>query len=350
MNKLYKWEDAINESECTLQEAIKVLDAAALRIVLILDINKKLLGTLTDGDVRRALLNNYPLNTPVKELMNKNPKKAECTWSQSHILSIMNKYKLLQLPIINEQGQVVSLFTLPQILEKQSFDNPVFLMAGGFGKRLLPLTENVPKPMLKLNGKPIMERIILNFIESGFSRFFISTHYKPKAIYDYFGNGEKWGIDIDYIYEEKPLGTGGALGLLPHSEINTSLIMINGDVMTSTNFSSLIDFHNTNNAEATICVREYEHQVPYGVITNEGIKIKKIIEKPIHNFFINAGVYVLSPEFIRGVKKNYKVDMPNLLQNIINKGQRVNMFPIHEQWIDIGRLDDYKRANNYKMN
>lgn len=338
------WQNAVIDCSESLEAAIAVLDRAALRVALILDDKGVLLGTLTDGDVRRALLKQVALDTPVVKVMNHNPKTATLEWTDSRILSVMEQHELLQLPLVDNEGRLVGLANLHDILNKHRHDNPVFLMAGGFGTRLRPLTNNCPKPMLKVGDKPILEQILLNFVEAGFHRFYISTHYMPEVIRDYFGNGEKWGISIQYVHEEEPLGTGGALGLLPHDEIDQPLFMMNGDLLTSLNLHSFLEFHETHNGIATMCVREYEHQVPYGVITSEGTQIKSMVEKPVHRFFVNAGIYLLAPALVKSVEPGTRIDMPTLLERQIDGGQAVNMFPIHEYWLDIGRMDDFHKA------
>ncbi|RBP25024.1 CBS domain protein [Marinobacter pelagius] len=338
------WRKALVNSDSTLEQAIEVLDKAALRIALVVDANDKLLGTLTDGDVRRALLKHLPLETPVNQVMNAQPKTAEQSWTESRILALMEKHELLQLPLVDMEGRVVGLANLHDILNKHRHDNPVFLMAGGFGTRLRPLTNNCPKPMLKVGDKPILEQILLNFVDAGFHRFYISTHYMPEVIRDYFGDGEKWGVTIQYVHEEDPLGTGGALGLLPHDEIDQPMFMMNGDLLTSLNLHSFLEFHETHHGVATMCVREYEHQVPYGVITSEGTQIKSMVEKPVHRFFVNAGIYLLDPALVKSVEPGTRVDMPTLLERQIDGGEAVNMFPIHEYWLDIGRMDDFHKA------
>ena len=338
------WRRALINSDATLEQAIEVLDKAALRIALVVDANDTLLGTLTDGDVRRALLKHLSLETPVNQVMNDQPKTAEQSWTESRILAVMEQHELLQLPLVDPEKRVVGLANLHDILNKHRHDNPVFLMAGGFGTRLRPLTNNCPKPMLKVGDKPILEQILLNFIEAGFHRFYISTHYMPEVIRDHFGNGEKWGISIQYVHEEEPLGTGGALGLLPHDEIDQPLFMMNGDLLTSLNLHSFLEFHETHNGVATMCVREYEHQVPYGVITSEGTRIKSMVEKPVHRFFVNAGIYLLDPVLVKSVEPGTRIDMPTLLEGQIDGGNAVNMFPIHEYWLDIGRMDDFHKA------
>lgn len=338
------WRKALVNSDVTLEQAIDVLDKAALRIALVVDSSDKLLGTLTDGDVRRALLKHMPLETPVSQVMNTQPKTAEQSWTESRILAVMEQHELLQLPLVDKDRRVMGLANLHDILNKHRHDNPVFLMAGGFGTRLRPLTNNCPKPMLKVGDKPILEQILLNFVDAGFHRFYISTHYMPEVIRDYFGDGEKWGISIQYVHEEEPLGTGGALGLLPHDEIDQPLFMMNGDLLTSLNLHSFLEFHETHNGVATMCVREYEHQVPYGVITSEGTQIRSMVEKPVHRFFVNAGIYLLDPGLVRSVEPGTRIDMPTLLERQIDDGKAVNMFPIHEYWLDIGRMDDFHKA------
>lgn len=338
------WRKALVNSDVTLEQAIQVLDKAALRIALIVDEDDKLLGTLTDGDVRRALLKHLPLHAPVTEVMNTQPRTAEQAWTESRVLAMLEQYELLQLPLVDSEGRVIGLANLHDILNKHRHDNPVFLMAGGFGTRLRPLTNNCPKPMLKVGDKPILEQILLSFVEAGFHRFYISTHYMSEVIRDYFGNGENWGVSIQYVHEEEPLGTGGALGLLPHDEIDQPMFMMNGDLLTSLNLHSFLEFHERQNGVATMCVREYEHQVPYGVITSEGTQIKSMVEKPVHRFFVNAGIYLLDPALVKSVVPGTRIDMPTLLEKEIDGGKAVNMFPIHEYWLDIGRMDDFNKA------
>lgn len=340
------WKSVLVSPELSLEEAIGVLDRAALRIVLVVGQNNYLLGTLTDGDVRRALIKHLPLSTPVQHVMCTDPKVGYREWSREQILAFMGRTELLQLPIVDAAGQVVGLETLHSLLNKPRYDNPVFLMAGGFGTRLHPLTNNCPKPLLKVGEKPILELILENFVSAGFYRFFISTHYLPEMIRDYFGDGKRWGVDIKYVHEEDPLGTGGALGLLPHEEINSPMFMMNGDLLTTLNCQSLLEFHQEHQGVATMCVREYEYQVPYGVIQSNGLRISSMVEKPVQRFFINAGIYLLSPDLVKSVAPNTRIDMPTLLEQAIAQGQTVNMFPIHEYWLDIGRMEDFKRAQS----
>jgi len=340
------WKSVQVSPNLSLESAINVLDRGSLRIVLVVDKNGHLLGTLTDGDVRRALIQHMPLDTTVQKIMCVTPKVGYRTWSNDEILAFMSRTQLLHLPIVDPDGRVVGLETLHGVLNKPRRDNPVFLMAGGFGKRLHPLTDSCPKPLLKVGDKPILELILDSFIAAGFHRFYISTHYLPEMIHEYFGDGGRWGVEIIYIHETQPLGTAGALGLLPHKDIDKPMFMMNGDLLTNLNYLNLLDFHEEHQGTATMCVRKYEYQVPYGVVSGDGLRITSMEEKPRHSFFINAGIYVLSPALVRGVPKNTRIDMPSLLEQEIAAGRDVNMFPVHEYWLDIGRMDDFRRAQS----
>ena len=338
------WKAVLVGPETSLEDAIATLDRGALRIAIVVDEKDCLLGTLTDGDVRRALLKHLPLDISVREAMCSTPQTAQLDWSRERVLAVMESTQLLQLPVVDSDGRVVGLETLHGLLEKRLLNNPVFLMAGGFGTRLHPLTHDCPKPLLKVGDKPILELILESFIKEGFHRFFISTHYLSEMIRDHFGDGARWGVSIRYVHEEEPLGTGGALGLLPHQEINEPIFLMNGDLLTTLDYRGLLDFHKEHDSIATMCVREHEYQVPYGVIQSDGHRIQSMIEKPIQKFFINAGVYVLSPELVNSVGPGTRVDMPTLLSQQIARGKEVSMFPLHEYWLDIGRLEDFHRA------
>jgi dTDP-glucose pyrophosphorylase len=324
-----------------IQDVLKVIDSESLQLALVVDLNNRLLGTITDGDIRRALINGIPLSNPISEIMFTTPTVVDCSTSKAQLLELMNAKQLNSIPIL-DNGIVVGLETIHHITQKAKYDNPVFLMAGGFGTRLKPLTDNCPKPLLKVGDKPILETVLLGFVKSGFHNFYISTHYLPEMIKEYFGSGEKWGVSINYVHEEQPLGTGGALGLLPKDLPDLPVIMMNGDVLTKVDLEALLAFHNENDANATMCVREYEYQVPFGVIESEGNKIKSMVEKPMQRFHVNAGIYVVGRNIIKQVNNNEVVDMPTLLERYLDKS--VLMFPFHEYWLDIGRIDDFNRA------
>ncbi|MGQ7274405.1 nucleotidyltransferase family protein [Marinobacter sp. V034] len=339
-----KWQNILIRPDIALEQAISVLDKGGLRIALIVTNDQRLIGTLTDGDIRRALLKHIPLDAPVKEVMCRTPHVADADWSRDKMLSVMENLELLQIPIVDARGRVVGLETLHGLVERRTVRNPVFLMAGGFGTRLRPLTNECPKPLLKVGDKPILELILESLANAGFSRFFISTHYLPEMIHEHFGDGSQWGVSIEYVHEDEPLGTGGALGLLPKSSIDLPLIMMNGDLLTTVNYRGLLDFHVDQGSVATMCVREYEHQIPYGVVQTDGTYICSMEEKPVQKCFINAGIYVVSPELVHAVEKGRRVDMPTLLEQQMATNQKISMFPVHEYWLDIGKMDDFKKA------
>ncbi|MFB9213643.1 nucleotidyltransferase family protein [Vibrio sinaloensis] len=339
------WQNTLIPESSTIKQALEIINSEALRVVIVVNDKNKLLGMVTDGDIRRGLLNDLLLSDSVTKIMNVNPTTAKLGTSKQRLVELMERKDILSVPLLDDEGNVVGLETLHSVLSKEKYQNPVFIMAGGFGTRLRPLTDNCPKPMLKVGDKPILETVINSFVAAGFVNFYISTHYMPEQIQEYFGDGSDLGIRITYVHEDSPLGTGGALGLLPDSmPRDLPLIMINGDVLTKVDFQRLLNFHIKNGADATMCVREYDYQIPYGVINGEGNKITSMVEKPIQRFFVNAGIYVVSPQVVDSVPKNHRIDMPTLLEQHMNDRDNVLMFPIHEYWLDIGRMDDFNRA------
>jgi len=343
---LDRWKQILLKPTDSLQQAIEVLDKGGLQIALVVDIGNRLLGTVTDGDVRRALIRHCSMDAPVSDVMYTSPTVASELDGREKMVALMNSRSLLQIPIVDDAGRIVGLETYKHLAERRRYDNPVFLMAGGFGKRLRPLTNDVPKPLLHVGGKPILETILERFIEHGFQNFYISTYYKADMVREHFGNGDRWGVSIEYVHEEEPLGTAGALGLLPDSLPDLPILMMNGDLLTKVNFETLLRFHIKRGCAATMCVREYDFEVPFGVVTAEGEEVKGIIEKPVHKFFVNAGIYVISRELIRSLKGDACLDMPSCLENNILAGRKVNMFPVHEYWLDIGRMDDFNKAQD----
>lgn len=341
----HNWKKTLLHETSTIKQALEIINTEALRVAIVVDENNKLQGMVSDGDIRRGLLNDLSLNDLVSLVMNTAPVTASESTIKGDLVRLMESKNILSIPLLDSEGVVVGLETLHSALKKPNHLNPVFIMAGGFGTRLRPLTDNCPKPMLKVGDKPILEILIKSFINAGFSDFYISTHYMPEQIHRHFGDGSGLGIKITYVHEDEPLGTGGALGLLPNSlSDDLPLIMINGDVLTKVNFERLLSFHVDHNADATMCVREYDYQIPYGVINGEGNKITSMVEKPIQRFFVNAGIYVVSPRVIRSVEKKQTIDMPTLLEQHIKERDNVLMFPIHEYWLDIGRMDDFNQA------
>lgn len=333
----------------TIFKALELLDLYALRIVLVVDDKNHLLGSVTDGDIRRGLLKGCGIYSSIEIIMHKSPYFVEeGTLTNRQIFEIMREKRYLALPI-TKNGVLTNIVTLDDLIRKKRKDNPVFIMAGGFGTRLRPLTDKCPKPMLPVGGKPLLETIISSFKEQGFYKFYISTHYLPEVIHEHFGDGEKFGIQINYVHETDPLGTGGALSLLPKTDIDLPFIVINGDVLTNMNFEKLIDFHNKNNAVATMCVREFQYQIPYGVVNSDQNIIQSMTEKPSYFFDINTGIYVISPKLLSQVKAEF-IGMPTILEQQIEKKQIVSSYPLHEYWLDIGHIEDYNRAQRDIVN
>ncbi|WP_219704228.1 nucleotidyltransferase family protein [Marinomonas lutimaris] len=345
----YDWKNILIKPDQPIRDALAVIDSEALRIALVVDSDLCLVGVVTDGDIRRGLLKSLTLLDAVELIMNKSPLTIAQNTPRKDAVRMMQSKGILAIPIVSEM-KIVGLETLQKMGEQQSKLNPVFLMAGGFGTRLKPLTDNCPKPMLKVGEKPILEVMLNSFIKSGFVNFYISTHYLPEMIREHFGDGSKWNVKITYVHEEIPLGTGGALGLLPADVPDLPLILINGDILTNVDFERVLEFHIKHQAAATMCVRDYEYQVPFGVINGEGNKIISMVEKPVQRFFVNAGIYVINSEIRNSVQQNVRIDMPTLLEQFISKSQNVMMFPIHEYWLDIGRIEDYNRAQVDIMN
>ncbi|MDX8126169.1 CBS domain-containing protein [Methylomonas sp. LW13] len=338
------WQQVLIRPEATLRATIEVIDRAALQIALVVDDQEKLLGVVTDGDIRRALIRGLSLEHPVFEVMNKRPKVAALNDSKTQLIAMMEGHHLYQLPVVDEQGRVVRLESLQALYKQPAFPNPVFLMAGGFGTRLRPYTDECPKPLLEIGGKPILETIIENFVKSGFRQFYIAVHYRAQQIKDYFGDGGRWGIKIDYIDETEPMGTAGAIGLMPDNLPDVPLIVMNGDILTQIDFSRLLAYHNEQQAIATLCVRQYEYQIPYGVVRLEQQRVVGIEEKPLQSCLANAGIYVLDHSLINSISAQKKLDMPTLLNQQVAAGEIVSMFPVNDYWLDIGREADFLRA------
>ena len=336
--------DIIIKKNATIRDAMRGIDQGSLRIGIVLDDNGMLLGTVTDGDIRRALLRDANMTDAVSSVMNSNPIVANQSITRERRLQLMKQHDLTAIPIVDGNNSVIGIETLHQAMAPQTLDNPVFIMAGGFGTRLQPLTDHCPKPMLRVGKKPMLEHLVNQFVQLGFHDFYISTHYLPEIIRDYFGDGKKWGVSIQYIHEENPLGTGGALGLLPKTLPNMPLVMMNGDVLTKLNYAQLLHQHISNNFDATVCVREDEYRVPFGVIETKNKLITSVVEKPTYRYKINTGIYVLSSEIVRSVEPDQRIDLPTLLEQHRTKGKRIGTYTSYDYWLDIGQMKDYQKA------
>lgn len=338
------WKDIFISPETPLGEAIAKIDTSALQIALVLNPDQTLAGVLTDGDIRRAILAGQSLQVPVSEAMNPKPTAVPASMPRSKMLALMRRKTIHHLPLLNENNRVVGLVTLDELIGAVERPNWIVLMAGGLGTRLQPLTNECPKPLLTVGGKPILEIIVESFAEQGFKHIFLSVNYKAEMIQNYFGEGDRWGVEIKYLHEKERLGTAGALSLLPEKP-TVPIIVMNGDLLTRTSFESLLQFHELQEAVATMAVREYDFQVPYGVVRTDGTRIEAIEEKPVQHFFVNAGIYALSPKALEYLPEKIFFDMPTLFEKLIAASQTTAAYPLREYWLDIGRMSDLEKAN-----
>ena len=337
------WRNCIIHNDASIMDAIKVIDDSGMQIALIVDDNDILQGILTDSDIRRAVISRIDFSTGIEEIMKVDPYTAQIGQSDEEIRELMSTYHVHQIPVLDDAGRVQRVVSFTDVIEKRRYENIVVLMVGGIGSRLMPLTEKCPKPLLKVGTKPILEIILESFIEKGFYRFYLSVNYKSEMIEEYFGDGSALGIEINYIREEKKLGTAGSLGLLPEMPMKPVIVM-NGDILTKIDYSALIRYHEAENADATMAVREYNVRIPYGVIDIENNTIVGISEKPMEAHIVNAGIYVLSPSVFQGLKGDTYLDMPRLYEKLITEKKKAVVFPIREYWLDIGRIDDFEQA------
>jgi dTDP-glucose pyrophosphorylase len=329
----------------TIKKALQIINNGAMQIALVVDENKKLLGTLSDGDIRRGLLNNLSLDDSIESIIFTTPTVCSIEDTKEKIIEIALAKKLHQIPIVDNDGKLVGIEEVDELLKPTTKTNKVVLMVGGLGTRLRPLTDHTPKSMLKVGNKPILETIILNFKKYGFINIILSVSYKSEIIEEYFRDGSNFGVNIEYIHEEKRMGTAGALSLMK-DKLNEPFFVMNGDLLTNINFENMMEYHIFNKSIATMGVREYDFQIPYGVVNIKDGNIVDIEEKPIHNFFVSAGVYILDNKIIDFIPNNEFYDMPILFRKIIKKNLKSISFPIHEYWLDIGRIEEFEKANS----
>lgn len=333
-----------------IQEAISCIDRSGrVSIALVVDGQGRLVDVITDGDIRRALIHGLGMESPVSELLRiktqtPHPRAvtAAAGTDTAVLLKMMQEQSVRQVPLVDGEGRVTDIVILSDLMPQQTTPLRAVIMAGGFGKRLHPLTEDTPKPMLHVGNRPIMEVIIDQLRQAEVSRLHVSTHYKPEKIREYFGDGKDFGMQIDYLYEDSPLGTAGALGLMPVSD--SPILVINGDILTQVNYRIMLCFHRQHAADMTVAVRRYDFQVPYGIVECEGPLVKGVKEKPTFSFFVNAGIYVIEPSVVGLVPRGRKFDMTDLIQKLTEEKRTVVSFPIVEYWLDIGKHNDYQQA------
>lgn len=338
------WQKTLIKPHMTLRDALLIIESATSQLAMVTDDQGRLIGTLTDGDARRGLLRGLTLTDPVSDVMHKNPICARVGDSRHVVMGLMREKALHHIPLVDEQGIVVGLYLIDDMLASQKRENWVVIMAGGLGTRLKELTQQTPKPMLTVGSKPILETILLDFASQGFRKFYMAVNYKAEQIESHFGDGSKFGVEICYMREQKRMGTAGGLSLLPEMP-TVPFIVTNADLLTNQDFGALVDGHVEAGADATMAVRNYEMQVPFGVIKENNGLIEAIVEKPVHRFTVSAGIYVLSPSVLRLIPKDSFFDMPSLFEGILKSGMQARSHSIDGYWLDIGRLDDYKQAN-----
>jgi dTDP-glucose pyrophosphorylase/predicted transcriptional regulator len=340
------WKKLIVSRDMRIIDAIKTLDEGGQQIVFVASEKLELAGTVSDGDIRRAILRGVSLEVSVSEIMNEGPIVVEKSTPITEIKRLMKENLVSKIPVVNSDRVLEGLYIESEIKNDLWKRRVAVIMCGGLGKRLGDLTSNCPKPLLNIGSKPILETIVDKFVKAGCERIYLSVNYKSQMIKEYFGNGEKWGIEISYLEEDKKLGTAGGLSLI-EEEIEKSIVVMNGDILTNIDFQNFITYHEERESMMSMCVKEYDFQVPYGVVKlNEDSDIEDIVEKPVHNFFVSAGVYLINPSVLKFIEKDKRLDMPELYRMVREDDGKVSAFPIREYWLDIGKLDDFKKAQS----
>ncbi len=336
--------------DATARDAMTAIDGNRGGIALVVDYAGRLVGTVTDGDIRRAMLADLSLETPVATILERQrelheprpmPLTAPIGTPPAELVALMRSYDVRQIPLVDEDGRVQDLALLHELVDVEGPPLRAVVMAGGFGTRLAPLTEDTPKPMLPVGDRPLLERIIEQLREAGIRHVNLTTHYRADVIAAHFGDGREHGVEIEYVPEERPLGTAGALGLV---DADGPILVMNGDILTRLDFRAMHRFHDEHGAEMTVAVRPYEARVPYGLVELEDGRVTGISEKPLVRGFANAGIYLIGPGVRDLVEPGERLDMPQLIDRLVEAGRRVVGFPLREYWLDVGRLDDYERA------
>ena len=346
--KLEFYKQNIISDDLTLSQVIIKISKVKIKTLFVINRKKKIVGTISDGDIRRGILKYKKLEVKIYKIMRKNfffldEKKKIFDYVK------LKKNNFLLIPVLDKKKNIIDIKNLEEIQSKTIRENPVLIMAGGYGKRLRPYTLNTPKPMLKINGKPILEKIICQFKENGFYNFYISTYFRSKKIFNYFKDGSRLKVKINYINEKKPLGTAGSLGLLPKKETK-AIIVANGDILTKLDSNFLLDYHNKNKFDLTVASINYNYQLPFGSIKVKNNYITDLEEKPKLTYKINAGIYVINSKIYKSIKKNINISMTSLITSLLGKGKKIGVFPIYENWGDIGNKEILSKLNkNYKL-
>ena len=339
------WEKTLLCQNASIKDAIRCLDASSLRIVVVINKQGKFEGTISDGDIRRGLLKGLDLGSSIENITHRNALVVPPSFGRDMVMQLMRSNQLQQIPVVDEQQRVVGLHLWNEVTTPPPRDNLMVIMAGGKGTRLMPHTENCPKPMVLVAGKPMLQHIIERSQQEGFNHFVLAINYLGHMIEEYFGDGSRFGVKIDYLREQTSLGTVGALSLLARRP-ESSFVVTNGDVITDIRYGELLDFHIRHDATATMAVRVHEWQHPFGVVQTKGVDIVGFEEKPIARTHINAGVYALSPDALDVMIYGEHCDMPTLFERIQAKLLRTVAYPMHEPWLDVGKPEDLKLARD----
>lgn len=338
-----RFEKIFVRADATVRDAIECIDAGAIEIALAVDDDKRLLGTISDGDVRRALMRGISLDSPVTEVVHPSPITAPVSTARDELLRLMTEHGIEQVPLLNK-GRVVDVAFIRDLVYAPREENPVVIMAGGEGQRLRPLTKEAPKPMLPVGGRPLLETVLSQVRQSGFSRVLMAVNYRAEQIEEHFGSGERFGIAIDYIREPTRLGSAGALRLA-QEQLDRPFIVLNADLLTNVNLSALMRFHEHDENLITVGVRRYVLEVPYGVVELSDTRVRGLREKPSIELFVNAGIYAVSPDAVSLMPSEPReFDMTDLISESLTRELRVGAFPVREYWLDIGQISDYERA------
>lgn len=345
MTAFRTWRDLCVPPEMPLTEVIRTITETAKQIALVVDAQGRLKGTITDGDIRRGLLRGLGLDATAAEVMKENPIVAGPGLARETRIRYMREGRVKQLPLVADDGTLVGVELLDDMASGAADDTWVVIMAGGLGTRLRPITETIPKPLVEVGGRPVLETIVERLAAQGFTKVFLALNYKAEQVRAHFGDGHRWGVEIGYMEEETRMGTAGALTLLPSAPPGPFLVM-NADLVTDIDFRRLLNFHADHAADATMCVREYKFEVPYGVVETAGNRILRLTEKPTHSYFVNSGIYALDPSVLDLVPRGHFYDMTTLFDDLLARGGHGVVFPVHEYWIDIGQLPDLERARD----
>ncbi len=333
------------EADLSVRQAIRKIDRNRSGAVCVVDPRCRLLGILTDGDIRRLVLRGLDLESETVEgHMQRRPITATADFSRTQLCHLMRARSISQIPIVGPQNEMLGIALAKDLMDVPQQGRRAVVMAGGRGVRLRPLTEERPKPLLPVGGRPIIELIIERLVGCGFDDILVTTAYRSQMIEDHLQDGGHLGAAIRYLREAEPLGTAGGLALLPE-DVTGDLLVVNGDILTTLDYAGMLESHAASGADLTVAVREVVHRVDYGVIQSREEWITRIEEKPRTTMLVNAGIYIVGERMRRLIPRGRRFHMTDLVKYGLGEKRRIRSYPLREYWMDIGRMDDYRRAN-----